>query len=676
MPQAVPSTSAAARPRRRDARPAPPGSPWRRSLRTGGVAALAGLLLLWPPPVLAPGVACGPVDADTAVVTVGALADDGALTDVERRTVGPDGEVCVTDTDPPTPTVDVGVLHTDADGRSREATELGRLDDPITTLVEARDVTATSREVEVLGPLGATTAQRRVGLPQLVRVEITYPEGWDVQAADGDGVATAIVDGRVEVSRTAVLFPPLLDATLALRVQATPGRGTPSVAVEASPLAGIEPFVLPAGVLEQDALAVVGALASVGQDGADQVAEGATSLADGAGELAEGTSQLATGVGELAGGSAGVADGAGQLAGGAGELAGGAGELADGTRQLAGGLEDSAAGSAAVAEGAERLDDGAAPLAAAAGELATGAQELSAGADALAAGLAGGDAGQGGELDVGSVLDGLAELQAGIAGVRDDLSATLPSEPDPADPVAVAVATLTGLAEAAGTLAVELETGLGSLGTALEGLEEAAAGATELADGAAELAAGGADLAAGVEEVATGVTELATATAELADGLGQLTAASDELSAGASGVATGTAGLAEGAGELVDGAREVAAGSAELADGSEEVAAGADDLAEGSDELAEGARELPEVLAEAVGVADRSGQEAATTLAVLDAGGELAREHVGEAALRTLQLRHAGQSPFPIAAAAGTGASVLVLLLGLLGLLRRRWGRR
>jgi len=637
---------------------------------------VAALLLVWPPPVLAPGVACGPVDAETAVVTVGELADDGELDALERRVVRGDGEVCIADTDSAEPTVRVGVLHTDAEGRSREAAELARLEGRVTTRVAARDVTASTREVTALGPLGATSAERRIGMPQLVRIAVAYPRSWDVTAPDGDGVATTVVDGMVEVSRSAVLFPPLLDDALALEVQAGVGRGTPSITVEATPLAGVEPFVLPAGVLEQDALAVVGALATVGEDGAAELADGADELASGVDELADGSGELAAGAEDLADGLTGLSGGVGELAEGAGELSGGAADLAEGSRAVAGGVQETARGSAELAEGVGELSGGGAQLAAAAGELARGAEELAAGADELARGLAGGNGDGAPELDVAEITGGLEEIATGIAGVRDDLAAQLPPDAGPDDPLAIAVGTLTALSDATLALSEELGAGLTALGSALEGLEEAAEGAAALADGAGELAAGAAALAGGVEELAGGVSELAAGTTELAEGLGELAGASDALSDGAEGVATGTAGLAEGSRELAVGTRELADGGDELAGGTAELADGTSELAEGTAELADGAGELPEVLAELAGVADRTGQDAATTLAVLDAGDELARDHVGDAALRTLQLRHAGEEPVPTAALAGTAASALVVLLGLVGLLRRRWGRR
>ena len=661
----------------------------RRLARTSAVSASAGLLLVWPAPVLAPGVACGPVDADTAVITLGSLAGDGELGAVEQRIVRGDGEVCVAEADVVEPTVAVGILHTDAEGRSREVAELDRIEGRLTTRIEARDVTASTREVSVQGPLGADTVQRRLGLPQLVRIALSYPSNWDVEAPDGDGITTTVVDGVVEVSRTAVLFPPLLDDAVALEVRATPARGTPSVTVEASPLAGAEPFVLPGDVFEQDALAVIGALSAVGEDGAVQLADGADELAGGVGDLAGGAGELAGGAGELAGGLSGLSGGVGELAGGAGEVAGGAAELADGTRELEGGVAASAQGSGEVAAGARELQQGSSELAAAAGELATGADELAAGARALADGLAGTGEVPTPELDVDAVIAGLETVATGIAAVRDDLADLVEPEPEPDDPLVIAVATLTVLADTITVLAQDLGTGLAVIEAALEGLEAAAEGAAGLAEGAGELAAGSAALAAGAEDLAAGVTALAGGTTELTGGLEQLAAATGELRGGATGLATGTAGLAQGsreladgsreladgAGELADGSRELATGSQELADGTDELATGTAELAEGSEELADGAGELPEVLAEVTDVADRRGQDTATILAMLDAGEGLAREHVGAAALRTLQLRHEGEQPVPVAALAGTAASVLVVLLGLFGLARRRWGR-
>ncbi len=627
------------------------------------------------PPVLGPVLACGPVDAETAVVTVGRLAADGELEDLERRVVDGDSEVCVTDTDAGVPPVGVGVVHTDAEGRSREAAELARVEGRLTTRIEARDVTATTREVTTLGPLGATSVERRVGVPQLVRVAVSYPRTWNVTVPDGDGIATTVVDGVVEVSRSAVLFPPLLDDAVALEIQATPGRGTPSLSVEATPLAGAAPVPVPAGVLEQDALAVIGALAEVGEDGADALADGAGELAEGVDELAGGTGELADGADDLFRGLTGLSGGVDELAGGAGELSDGATDLAEGTRGLAGGLAESAQGSAALAAGAGELGAGTAELAAGAAELAVGAQELATGAEELAAGLAGDEGAPPPDLDASEVSGGLEEIAVGIAGVRDGLTAQVPPGAGPDDPLAVAVGTLTVLGDATRDLKAELFEGLTAVGAALKGLEEAAGGAAALAEGAGELSAGAAALADAIDSLTEGAGELAAGTAELAGGLDELAAASGAISDGAGGLATGTAGLAEGSRELADGSRELAGGGRGLAEGTAELADGTSELAEGSAELAEGAAELPGALAELVAVADRSGQDAATTLAVLDAGDALARDHVGDAALRTWQLRHAGEAPLPVVAAAGTAAAVLVVLVGLFGLLRRRWGR-
>ena len=671
MPQWLSSADAPSRPRRRDVGPVVARGR-RRGPHALAALALAAVLLVWPPPVLAPGVACGPVGPETAVVTVGALADDGELTEITERVIAADGTTCVDTATSDALSIAVGVVHTDVEGRSREAGELQRIEDPVTTRVAARDVTAVSREVTALGPLGAATVERTLGVPQLVRVAVRYPASWDVTAPEGDGVSTSVLDGVVEVARTALLFPPLLDDTVVLEVQATPGRGTPTILAEATPMAGVEPFVLPAGVLEQDAAAVVGALATLAEDGAVELADGAGAVAEGAEELTDGATELADGAEDLAGGLFGLAAGADELASGAGEVAGGASGLADGTRQLADGVEDSAAGSGELAAGAGQLGAGTTELAAAAGELARGIGELAEGAGALADGLAGEQGSDAPDGDLDELVNGLADIATGIGAVRDGLTAALPPDAAPDDPLVVAVAELSGLVGATETLAGELGAALGDIEAALAGVSAAAAAAGELATGAEEASAGAVALASGIDELATAANELAAGTRALTGGLDQLAGASGELTAGAQGVATGTAGLAEGSRELAAGSDELADGGAGLAEGSGELASGTAELAEGTSELAVGAEELPGVLAEVVGVADRSGQDAATTLAILDAGSVLAQEQVGDAALRTQQLRHIGEDPVPMAAWAGSAASVLVVLLGLVGLLRRR----
>ena len=682
----IPAPSHPTRPRRVDHRAARcrlrrgTGNGTRRAGRLALASAVTALLLGAPPALVPVGLACPPIDADTAVLTVGALAGDGEVEQLEQRLVGADGATCTVDDDRSL-TVGVGIVHEAVSGRSLEATELTRAAGPVTTRVSVRDVTARSREVVVSGPLGTRAVQRNLGVPQLVHLEVRYPAGWSVTAPEGDGVGTAVEDGEVAVRRAGVLFPPLLPDELVLTVVATPARGTPTISIDVTPLAGVEPFVLPDGVLDRDAAAVLGALGSLAADGATELADGAGAVASGARELAAGTETLADGVTELAEGAGALAAGAAEVADGARGLAGGLGGFSDGVEQLSDGVGASAGGARALAEGTTEVTAGTRQLAAAAAELAAGSAELAAGARQLADGL---DAATDLDLpdgDVATVVAGIGEVAAGIAEVRDGLAATVPEGTDPTDPtdpaapIAIAVAALTALADATLALAGELGAGLVLIGDAVSGIEAAAAGAEELAVGAAGIAEGNAALAAGLDELARGSAALAGGADELAGGLGQLSGASGELAAGSGQLAAGSRELAAGTGGIADGSAEVAVGTGDLAVGSAELAEGGAQLAAGTDELAEGARQLPDALAEVVAIADRSGQDTAVTVAVLESGSRLAAAERGEAALVATQLRHEGQHPLPVAAVLSSVGSVLALLLGVLGL-RWRLGRR
>ncbi|MFU8840417.1 MAG: hypothetical protein ACNA8R_06815 [Nitriliruptoraceae bacterium] len=644
--------------------------------RVAGVSLLAAGLLTIPLPVM-DAAACPPVGPDVAVTTVATLADDGEVVRLDRRLVSADATSCLDEGegDAAALPVAVAVLHEDAGGRSLEATELGQQEGAVRTRVAVRDVTARTRRVEVDGPEGTTVTDRLLGVPQVVRVAVRYPPGWQVTATVEDGTAVRVVDGRTEVARTAVLFPPLLDDELVLTLLARPGSGTPSVSVDASPLAGVEPFVL--DVLDPDALAVVGALGELAADGATQLADGAQELAGGTRELASGSRDLADGTREIADGTRALAGGAGELAGGARELAAGTGQLADGAGQVATGAADGAAGAQELAGATGQLASGVGELAEGTAGLAAGAAELAAGARALADGLAAGVE-QVPDVDPAVIAEQVTELAARVATIREQLAAAVPPGTDPTDPndpnapLALAVATLAAVADGLGQLAIGLDAAVGELTAALDGLTAAADGARQVATGADELATGAAGLAAGAAELAAGAEVLATGTGELARGLDALAAGADGIAVGTREVAAGSVGLADGSAELAAGTDTLADGAASLADGSVELAAGTDELADGTDALAAGARELPMALTELTAVADRSGQDLATTSALLEAGSELAREAVGDAALVTAQLTLDGEEPLPLLAVLGGSGTVLAAVLAALAGLRRR----
>ena len=606
----------------------------------------AAAVLVVSAPVTAPGIACGPVPSGAAVVTLGHLADDGELTSLRQRTVGTEGESCEEEVEDPSLDVEVSILHRDVTGGSLEASELHD-HDQVSTRVSVRDTTAEDRDLTVTGPVGTVAETRRIGVPQLVRATLRYPTTWTVTAPQGDGVSSHLDGDVVEVARTAVLFAPLLDDELVLEVTAVPGRGTPSVTVEATPLSAGDADAVPDGLLDRDTTAVVAALVDLAEDGARELVGGAEQLADGSEELADGTDDLADGAAEVADGAAGLGDGMAGLADGVAGLSSGVDGSAAGARELSGGADELATGTREVA-------DGAAPLAQGAGELATGARML---ADQLAV-L--GEV-EPPEVDPEELVTAVVEIRDGVRQVRDDLAGLLPPDPDPTDPIVIAVAVLTELADGLDGLAQAIGEALATLAEAAEGLQAIADGADELATGAEGIADGIAELAGALQGLADGADALATGTGELAAGLTQLSGASDDLS--------------DGADELTVGARGLAEGTDGLAGGTRELAEGADGLAAGMDELAEGAGELPGALAEAMGVADRGGERAAVTAAVLDEGAARAEARRGDAASVTTQLVHHGRDPLPLLPL-GIAALGLALVVGTTTWLLRRRGAR
>lgn len=593
------------------------------------LTAVVVVALALPAPAATP--ACIPSTTDATRVHLGQLDDDGELTSLRERIVGVGGEVCEEEREPTQLDVTVAILHRDADGSSLEGSELTRADGPVRTRVTVRDTTAEARHLEVAAPTGMVMATRRIGVPQLVRATVRYPASWEVEAPSGDGISTRLDGDALEVARTAVLFPPLLEGSLTLEVTANPGRGTPRVTVDATPLAGSDAFALAEKLVDRDTTAVVGALLELTGEGVRELAAGAEELAAGTDELADGAAQIAGGAGELADGTAGLADGIGGLSAGIGQSAAGARELAAGADELADGTRQVAAGTGQLAEGADALAAGAREFA---DELAVIRDVDEAIEDAL------GDA----EVDPDALAAAVDELAERIRAVRDELAAVVPPDTDPTDPedphapVARAVAILTELADAMTGLAEGLGAALERLVEVYRGILAIPEGADQLADGAAELAAGIAELEGAMHGLADGAGALAAGTHELAGGLAQLEDGAGEL--------------ATGAGQLADGARGLAAGTDGLATGTRE-------LATGAGALAEGAGQVPEAVAEILGIADRGGDRAAVTEAVLDAGAGRAVERRGDAALVTTQLVHHGRSPVP----------VLLLTIGAIGLL-------
>lgn len=665
----------------------------RRARRRAAVVLVAlTALVAADAPQFRAGLACEVPASDDAVIQRVELAPDGGVERIRDQRVDVEGRTCDDGAgDADELPVAVSVSHEADDRGSVEPAEFPRVEGAMTTRVRVRDTTAADRTVEVDGPLGVTEETRRIAVPQLVRIAISYPDGWDVAAPSGEGLTTRVSGRGVEVARTALLAAPFAAESVGLEVRATPGRGTPSVEVDATPVGGTERIVLPDELLDRDAAAVLGALVELAADGAGELADGAGQLADGTGELADGTRELAGNTDPLIDGSQGVADGSRELAGGARELAEGQRGLADGMAGIAEGADETAAGARELSDGAAELEvglaelaDGAEPLAEGAAGVAAGARQL---ADELEAAGTAGAALQAAVADARAIEQGLRELARNLRELGDDargapigalldLRDQLESE-DPGDPAIAALDTSIALLRQAGeaphALAVVADDLADGLGAALDAIAEVGAGLEALTNGSEELAAGAEEVADGVEELAAALGPIAAGAAGLAEGAAELTTAlggladgADELEDGGRELADGGTQLAGGLGDLAGGADELAAGTREFGGAVDDLADGTEELADGTQELADGAGELPEALREAVGVADRSGQRAAATEAVLDAGHERARLAIGDAAFATTQLIHTGDEPLPLGllASLGTGLALLGSLVG------------
>jgi X-X-X-Leu-X-X-Gly heptad repeat protein len=615
--------------------------------------------------------------ATTVTVT---LADDGEPLAVERHArVGEDR--CAVDADDGLP-VAVAVLHRDEAGRSLEANELGDAAGTVATTITVRDTTATSTQVPVEGPEGDEHATVRLGVPQLVRVTVGYPRSWEVTSPGETGTSVHATADGIEISRVALVFPPLTDDAVRLQVAALPGPGTPAIRVESTPAGEDTPLDPDSALLDRDTAAVLGALSELAADGAVQLVDGIEELAAGTDDLTDGADELADGADDLADGSDELAAGAGQLAAGTFKLADGLGELADGAGQLGAGLDQYAAGGRALAAGGGQLADGAAALAAGVPELAAGARAVADGTEQLATqlGLAADGAAEladgGVELAAGArqLADGTAELAAQATAARDALAGSISTDPVPSELLALLPP----------ELAADVEEATAAIAPLLGFLDEAIVGSTELVDGAAALAAGtaaladgNAELAAGLSEAATGgrglavgadsvadgtaqlsdgAAELAAGSAGLADGLDAYAAGGDELAAAGSQLAGGASGAADGGRELAAATSALAGGVGQFADGAGQLAGGVDQLADGAGQLAggagqlaDGAAELPGAVREIAATADRANQRTATTQAVLEAGATRARALAGDADTISYELVHDGDRPWPLA---------------------------
>ncbi|WP_104055811.1 MULTISPECIES: YhgE/Pip family protein [unclassified Arthrobacter] len=298
--------------------------------------------------------------------------------------------------------------------------------------------------------------------------------------------------------------------------------------------------------------------AEVGEETANQLLTGFSTIhtqisdaADGAAEVAAGSAQAETGATDLA-------TGLETLRSGAAELYAGQQQLVTGSQSLAAGAADLSAGAGELSAGLSRLNAGAAALPDQTQTLATGAEQVAAGNSALN-----------------------SEFQSAVAGVKaaqDAAAAQL--QASTAELVTSGVLTQD---QADQVLAAAAEDGSTSSPDIAAQLDAAAASVQALADGSRQVADGAGQLAAGIPSLTGGISDAAAGAGALAEGTASLSTGSAELAAGQQDALNGTGQLSAGAGSAAEGAAALRDGLTTLTGGSAELSSG----------LAEGAGSVP-----------------------------------------------------------------------------------
>ncbi|MBO0898047.1 YhgE/Pip family protein [Arthrobacter sunyaminii] len=289
--------------------------------------------------------------------------------------------------------------------------------------------------------------------------------------------------------------------------------------------------------------------AEVGEETANQLLTGFSTIhtqisdaADGAAEVAAGSAQAETGATELA-------TGLETLRSGAAELYAGQQQLVTGSQSLAAGAADLNAGAGELSAGLSRLNAGAATLPDQTQTLATGAEQVAAGNSALNSEFQSAVAG------VKAVQDAsAARLQASTA----ELVTSGVLTQDQADQV------LAAAAEGGSTSSPDIAAQLDAAAASVQALAD---GSRQVADGAGQLAAGIPSLTGGISDAAAGAGALAEGTASLSTGSAELAAGQQDALAGTGQLSAGAGSAAEGAAALRDGLTSLAGGSAELSSG-------------------------------------------------------------------------------------------------------------
>ena len=343
------------------------------------------------------------------------------------------------------------------------------------------NTTGKSESVTVTSASGATSSvQQEVQTPYVAMLHVHLPASLTDVAASGASVVTNS-DGSHDLTWSMVLFAPIGSPSQTVAYTAK-GSGSPVATLESQAVnPNGTPGLSATGATANATLAgngTLGALASGANAGLDQLAAGvgkiiagleklaagANALHTGLGAGADGTNQLAAGLHKAKTGSGQLSSGLGQISAGTGQLAPGAAALKVGTGKLLAGLDLAAAGSDKLVNGSQDLATGAGLTAAGAKALSDGLQLISgglgqlgasaglpaakAGALALQAGVQQILAGLGSPTTAGTILGGLAGLDAGLTGVKGGLDQLA----DPAKGLPAAKAGVDGLSSAVNNL--------------------------------------------------------------------------------------------------------------------------------------------------------------------------------------------------------------------------------
>ncbi|MCC3270974.1 YhgE/Pip family protein [Arthrobacter gengyunqii] len=289
--------------------------------------------------------------------------------------------------------------------------------------------------------------------------------------------------------------------------------------------------------------------AEVGEETANQLLTGFSTIhtqlqdaANGAAEVAAGSAQAETGATDLA-------TGLETLRSGTAELYAGQQQLVTGSQSLAAGAADLNTGAGKLSAGLSQLNAGAAVLPDQTQTLATGAEQVAAGNAALNSEFRSAVAGVKAAQDAAA-----ARLQASTA----ELVTSGVLTQDQADQVLAAAAE--GGSTSSPDIAAQLEAAAAST-------QALADGSRQVADGAGQLAAGIPSLTGGISDAAAGAGALAEGTASLSTGSAELAAGQQDALAGTGQVSAGADSAAEGAAALRNGLSTLAGGSAELSSG-------------------------------------------------------------------------------------------------------------